>query len=343
MPIKVIFARLFSIICYAITIKGCQLLINNYLKIKVKFIYLFLGLLLLPSVLYHATCIRMYALGAALITWELVFLQKYTHTNHSKYLIFALLCAEAAAYTHYFAAIIGGLLILYEFIAAIFTHQKLKNIISLCLTGIALLILFIPWGITAAKQVMNVGHSYWIKSNIFNYLDIFYYRDFPLQLFTILGAIILLIATVICYVKGSHAFKYLYRRILFGFYGAFAIGVIVSLCVRPMFQARYLFFIFPLYLSFTIIKLITLFNNKHIKTFNIIAIGVLSLGIAYNAFEGVCNIKRDYNVIHYLHEYNAQKNKDIVLPFNGDPCLTIQYSLYLPNKNIVTSNKKGFN
>lgn len=317
---------------------GIHKLVQITLNKKISSSLIFFGLLLLPNVLYHATCIRMYAFGAMLVTWELIYLTQFNKLNKIHYLICATIFAALAAWTHYFAAIIAGLLLFYEFVSTLFDKKWLKGI-QFCCAGIGMLLLFIPWGLIAATQFSSVGKHYWIKFNLQNFIDIFYYRNFPIQGLEFLGFILLLIFTIIVYKNGTKQFNELYKRILFSFYGTLFIGILVSIIIRPLFQSRYLFFSFPLYLVMTIIGIISIPQTSFIKWMKIGTVIFLSFGILFNCFEGVCDVKRDYNVVKYTHQYNAQKAKDIVLPFNNDTCLTIQYSLYLPNKTIISNPK----
>lgn len=338
MAIKAIFARIFSVICFAIMVIGIRKIIQIKLNKNISNSLILFGLLLLPNVLYHATCIRMYAFGAMLITWELTYLAQFNKLNKIQYLIYATIFAALAAWTHYFAAIIAGLLLLYEFIAAIF-NKNLHKVVQFGCAGICMLLLFIPWGLIAATQVSSVGKHFWIKFNLQNFVDIFYYRSFPIHSLDFLGFILLLIFTIIVFKNGTKQFNALYKRILFSFYGAMIIGISISIIVRPLFQSRYLFFIFPLYLVLTILGICMLPKTSITKWLKIGTVIFLSFGILFNCFEGVCNVKRDFNVIKYTKQYNAQKSKDVVLPFNNDTCLTTQYSLYLPNKTIISNSK----
>lgn len=240
MIIKAILGRIFSVICFAIMSKGIQLIFKKSLNKNINFKIIFLGLLLLPNVLYHATCIRMYAFGAMLITWELVFLIDYLQHNKLIYLFYALIFAILSAYTHYFAAVIAGLIFLYEFISSI-KHSNKRKAIQFGITGIILFILFIPWMTIAFKQVSNITHSYWMTNNINFYVDLFYYHAFPLKVFYLIGFVLQLIFTFYCYKNGSSNFKKIYRRVLFYFFGTMLLGIIINLFIRPIFQSRYLF------------------------------------------------------------------------------------------------------
>lgn len=323
--------------------KGIQIIFKKSFNKDINFNIIFLGLLLLPNVLYHATCIRMYAFGAMFITWELVCLINYKQQNKTSFLIYALILAELAAYTHYFAAIIAGLLLIYEFLSSI-KHKQFNSTIKLGISGIALLILFIPWGMIAFKQVSSVSQHYWMTYSLDNFVDLFYYHIFTFQSqnyrYAYIGFIILIILTIICYHNGTVVFKSIYRPVLFSFYGAMLIGISISVIVRPIFQSRYLFFIFPIYLCLTVYELIYLFKRKKHSIFALEIITILFLcpGILKNSYESLRFIKYDLDVYINIIKYN-KSNKKIELPFYDNSCLTLEYSLYLPDKEIVIPHK----
>lgn len=343
MFMKAIFARIFSVICFAIMSKGIQIIFKKSLNKTINFNIIFLGLLLLPNILYHATCIRMYAFGAMLITWELVCLINYQQQNKTSYLVYALILAELAAYTHYFAAIIGGLLLVYEFLSSI-KHKNYNATIKIGISGITLFLFFIPWILVALKQFSDVSRHYWITNNLENYVDLFYYRKFPIVLFNFISFILFLIFSIYCYYCSSKKFKFIYRRVLFSFYGAMLIGISLSFLIRPIFQSRYLFFIFPIYLSILIFELICLLKKywKKIKIWVLIIILFFSIGLFRNVIKGIYYLGCDYNICKNLKSYKMISPKKISSKFKENTFLTLQYSIYLPdNKFIIYHNKKG--
>lgn len=338
--VKVIFSRLFSMLCFIITSKGIQIILYKTLNKKIDLIMIFLGLLLLPNVLYRVTLIRMYSFGSMLITWELVYLINYRQRGKISYLFYALLFAELATYTHYFAAIISGLMLVYVFLSSI-KHKKIHMIIQTCIAGVSLILLFTPWIMIAFKQVSSVSHHYWMPNSINNFVDLFYYQAFPIKQFTYIGFFFLIISTIICYYNGNKNFRSIYKWILFIFYGTMFIGISLSLSIRPIFQARYLFFIFPIYLSLTAYELIHLIktNKKFFKLFGIIILIFLSLGMVRNSIKGIHYFKTDYTIYQFTQCQKRKSSTKLLFSFVNDAFLTIQYSIYLPNKEIVIPYK----
>lgn len=345
MVIKTIFSRIFSVICFAIMSKGIQVIFKITLNKKINFFIIFLGLILLPNVLYHATCIRMYAFGAMLIIWELICLLKFRQKNRFTFLIYALILAELAAYTHYFAAIIAGLLIFYEFISYI-KNKQYRSAIKTGIIGCLLFILFIPWATIAFKQISTVSQHYWMPNSLNNFVDLFYYRAFPISVFFFIGFILLILLTILCYKKGSVSFKKIYRRVLFSFYGTMFLGIAISFLIRPIFQSRYLFFIFPLYLCLTCFELSKIMKNnkKSLKIIEIAILVFLSLGLIRNSAKGVYFIINNYNTCKQLNFYNNKNDKEVILPSDINTYVPLRYSLYLPNKTIIIhQSKKSIN
>lgn len=82
-------------------------------------------------------------------------------------------------------------------------------------------------------------------------------------------------------------------------------------------------------------------NNKFFKRLCVITFLFLSLGLLKNTLKGFYNIKRDFDYCHYINLYNKKTTKNITLHVDkNNLSSTISYSIYLPNKNIVSGNEK---
>lgn len=114
------------------------------------------------------------------------------------------------------------------------------------------------------------------------------------------------------------------------------IGIFVSILIRPIFQSRYLFFIYPIYLCLTIYELyLNIKQNQHFKIFTIIIMLFLSLGLTRNFAKGIKFIKCDYDITSYVQKTKVNRCSKTTPSYSNNSYFTIQYSIYLPSKKLI--------
>lgn len=166
--IQIIAGRLFSAIIFLITLFVMRVVLEKLLNKRISFAFT-LSACLLPTILWYSTDIRIYSLSALFIACELNSIINFNRNHQTKDIILATLFAALGAWTHYFTAIIAGLMLLYNFI------MNKKGRISYLISGICFFILFTPWLKVSMNQMTSVNHSYWIKNQLAEYLNVFCY------------------------------------------------------------------------------------------------------------------------------------------------------------------------
>lgn len=144
--ITIIFARIISLIFAIITfiylvkiIKLLSFKISNYISLIV--------FVLTPSVIGFVALIaslRMYTLAMMLISMEIFYLLKFSSSYKYKYPVIISILTAASLYTHYFAGLYSGLLIIF-FALYKLINKEYKYVITYMIVGLASLALFIPW------------------------------------------------------------------------------------------------------------------------------------------------------------------------------------------------------
>lgn len=234
---QIIWLRLFSIICLAMTLLGFSRS-SEALGYKPRW-WVFIVFLLMPSVIVYADQIRMYQFASALIAWLIYALIRYHQSKRRTWLIIAVFFASLAAYTHYFAAVLAGLLLLASWIfEAVKHHWKDAN--TLIIAMVMYLLLFIPWGIVAIRQIMTVKGSYWITSlDSWSALPgIFGPND---SLGYIIGILILAFYVLSIWQHGYDQLNQLFTVVIIALLGVYLIGILPLAIGRPILIGRYLY------------------------------------------------------------------------------------------------------
>ncbi|WP_105956552.1 hypothetical protein [Apilactobacillus quenuiae] len=255
--IKVIFARtlsyiitLLSFIVLGKTAKSLNATGGNALQ--------WTGLFLAPSIMHYATQVRMYALAALLLALLLNQLQHYDNSHKPGHIILAVIFASLASYTHYFAAVSAGWLLVLYFVKFVFqkydTHS-LKISIGLFVG------MFVPWGIVAYFQVQSVAKNYWIppmnwETVLTDLVDLF--TDLNTQknfdLWAAIGFMVLCIYPIIwSYRKMPKKFNLLFSFVMADFMFTAITGLLVSFLFRPIYLARYGYPIYFVFIFFIVV------------------------------------------------------------------------------------------
>lgn len=337
--LQIIMARIFSLGIFFITLILLSYLLSKLLNKKIS-IKILLGSILLPLTLYYITNIRMYSLAALFITCELLFIYKFNSNSKNIYVFVLTFFSICAAWTHYFSAVIAGILLLYNFIDAIIYKQK-KYIIAYLSSGIVFFISFLPWIFISLTQVKNISNNYWITNNIYNYIGMFCYQRLSelvgfnfSNIFSIL-MIILFFCIIFSTLKSINncQYKKYYRMILITFLSTIFIGFLLSIIIRPIFVPRYAYPIFIIFIIFNLPILITYFKNENRKIIKITFSILIGIGTFSNLIFGAYNIPKDYQIINYANK--LKEDKTIYLN-NNTPKLLLSY--YFSDKTVITSN-----
>lgn len=186
----------------------------------------------------YVTEIRMYGWGMLFVTLAFLYacdiLKKNKRLSWVLFYVFSL----CAFYTHYFAGVAIGLLFL-----VLLLHTWLndrKRVKYVLLAAVLIIIGYLPWLRVLLSQLQTVSESYWIPAITPVIVCVDLYYIFVNALFA--GIALLLVAVV--YKKLRHdtlcreGMVCSYTGVLVPLW-TIAVGLAVSLCVRPVFMSRY--------------------------------------------------------------------------------------------------------
>lgn len=310
-------------------------------KIKNEFGYLVSGvfsLLICSSmqVLFFSTVIRMYSWALLFLTVQFVFAYDVLTKNTKKSWIIFTFAGICCAYTHYFTAISSIVIYLGGLIFFIFNN---KSQIKTWLMSVALCVIaYLPWINILLSQFSAVRSDYWIKPITFNtVLEYFQFIFSPSN--DLLGFILILVLiTVVGLIvknKEFNDFKIKYSLMLIAtMFIVIAIGICLSLLIRPIFVSRYVLPLFGgLWLGFAI--LVDKFKSNE-KIFAVLLIMIVGIAIA-----GVVGFINETNVEFDASNDNqnllSSINNGTVVIFN-DGLSFLRYSPYLGNDKIVVGD-----
>lgn len=350
--IIIIFSRIFSLIC---SILLC-IYINKIFKLigfHLNTINLMLLLTIIPNSLgYDNTSlqpvidIRMYSLAALFVVLTWYFLIKHTITGNNKYLILILFFSICSEYTHYFSAMMSGILLFLYCILYIIRHQYKKSL-SIILIGILFFISYIPWIFySAAKQFNKVSSgNYWISNSAL-------LKNLIIICFII---ILLLIPYYSLRQRISNIYKAHLDIIIYMNIIVLLISYSISVYKQPILLLRYMYpsiiiyelivFSYILYLFYN-----NIINNKFIFMILLLLVSSFLFSFTREIFYVFpINIKIDNiymkmdNINHYKVSIDTLKKPKLELE-NKNPTidtLDVQYVMYLYSihKNVVIDNK----
>lgn len=194
----------------------------------------------MPKMLIYSTEIRMYAWGMLFVTCAFLQLPRVLKDSKkiSNYVLLSVFSAMAA-YTHYFACA-SAIVIYFEiFIAFIFT-KKYKEIINLILSGLAVVVLYIPWLFIFLQQTAVVVDDYWIESpTITSVIKNILFLFSANKLIDVLTLSIFAIG-LIGIILSKEKIKNIAICGIGVWAGTLAFGIILSIILRPIFVSRYI-------------------------------------------------------------------------------------------------------
>lgn len=238
----VLLSRIVSMMPFVLFMLINGTLIKESFGSKVALMFAFMITFMPKFMLYNIT-IRMYSLGWLSVTLTYLMYYRIVFEKRDRYLVFSL-CALAAMYTHYFAAVSVAVLLMHMFVLLCWER---RSILRLCTSMFGMLVCYVPWFFIALQQMGRVFEDYWIP---------------PLSIRTFLGAASFVVCPPINndYYDGliclAVAVLYLYswirlwnknKRLLFFSVTGFNMvaitalfGIVISFIYRPIFIARYL-------------------------------------------------------------------------------------------------------
>lgn len=341
--IKIISARIFSIILLVITFFILRKILS-YFHIINNICIEWILFIILPGILNQELLsntqlinIRMYALASLFISIEFLYLLKFSIMNTNKYLVIATICAILASYTHYYALIFGGLLLLIYLIRNLFKNNKV-NSIKLLICGFTLLISFIPWIPIFIKQISN-NNTYWMTN--------------PVQIKEIIKFLLFIILFFYPLYKYDKDNKNnLFHTQILNIYlvltFTFTLILIFIFFKGNIFQSRYMFPISIIYefISINIIlKILMKKSNK--KRSKIICISILLLLMLMNLKTFIIwDIPVEYNSIRVTYNCNRNNTKlpNIYINKNESTDSILLSNMFLNHKVIIVpkNSKKYF-
>lgn len=337
--IQIIVGRLFNVLIFFVTLIVMKNILGKL--INQRFSVMFLTLVVLfPTVLWHTTDIRMYGLSALFISCELNAIINYNRNQKLKDIILATVFASLGAWTHYFTAVIAGLLLLYNFIME--KHKK----IPYCISGIVFVVLFIPWLKISMNQISSVKHSYWIKNQVGEYFNAFVYQKLGRILgnnlsfcFSILFIVCLIYIAIRTLKNFDSDFKKYYIMISVCLYGTILLGFVLSILIRPIFLGRYVYGISLVYFIMTL-PLINEFiingiNNKKDKLFKYGIISLIGIGSVLNMLFGIFYDLRGIKIYQEMENVERSSNKVIVVDHYKSRDVPLMNSFLVQNKTFV--------
>lgn len=342
--VQIIAGRFFNVLIFITTLIVMRNVLNKLTHQQFSIMFLLL-VSLFPTVIWHSTGIRMYSLSALFIACELNAIINYNRKQHLKDIIFATVFAALGAWTHYFTAIIAGLLLFYNFVM-----EKGKRFYYL-ISGISFFALFIPWLKISMHQVTSVEQHYWIKNRPEVYFDAFVYKKVSGML---RGGILaccfsLLLLICIFYIafktlkKFSSEFKKYYIMVTVILLGTIFIGLAMSILIRPIFEGRYVYGISLVYFIMTLplaARFITDgISNKMGMFIRFCLLTLISIGVLANLLFGVFYDLKGIKIYQNVRQIKHSPEK--VINSNHDQtAVTLMNSFLVQNKTFTTKHYK---
>lgn len=287
--IKIIFARIFSLLSFAITFYYLTKILN-LINIDINWKIQLVLYLVFPSILYYSTDIRMYQLATMFIALEIYGLLLFKYKNANKGLILSFISLLLVLYTNYFAAAFAGSIVIIELSKYIIFNNKGKAL-KLLLISIVDVILFSLYSKSFLHQIKYVSSNnyYNVGANMNKYINII------IQLLgaitsrpvlskstfciSLLFLIISIILGVMLLIKSTYKYKSLFITLIIAFILGMLPSIVLSLVSHPMITWRYGFPLFAI-IYFILIAVVTnsidqfKLNNKFILLIIMLMIGI---------------------------------------------------------------------
>lgn len=247
-------------------------------KSSILFILLFLSMY---AVFEYSVEIRMY-------TWCMLFCMLccissyyiYKYNNLKSYLLYVLF-AECGAYCQYWTAF--GLAINFILISIVCLLRDKKRIRNILITAVIGITLYLPWAKVVISQLAEVSGEYWIsKVTLHNVIEYILYELPMAGIIKIISILLIgyLLKKTISGIKNKDS---KFHFILICFITPFiliACATIISIAVRPVFQAKYAL---PLSVFILFYIVITVNELQINKTYSSVIIVTCLLCIIFNS------------------------------------------------------------
>ncbi len=303
-----------------------------------------------PSMLLYASEIRMYTWCQLFVVLSMCLAVELSQNRSwKKWLAFSLVNV-LAAYTHYFA---GASVLLISFFLLISLlvqnvkiqdktgqkkqvwHQKeqwklfLQWIISMSLTGV----LYLPWLFVFYQQVTRVKEDYWISAfdweEIREYAQfVFGYQENPLSTFSgiVLRVLVLAAAVMLIRYWKNQKKDWILAVNIGVFFGYIVLGVLLSVCVTPVFMRRYIIIVLPLFWIAVICALLQVKDKKVIVLLG--CVGLLMFSISYGKELRHRNSGANVTALSLLEEECTQGE----VFYCTSPYVMAEMEVYFPQK-----------
>ena len=290
---SLIAARVFSVIPYLLIQLFGAIQFRKLFEEKTALVFM-ISFLCYPFGLSFVYDVRMYSLCALFLFICAVSAYKSILSGRFKDFLICSVFAEACAYTHYFAMVAAGFVMLLLLIAVLVRDKKL---FKYWIAGVALIVvLYLPWiKEFVAQLVFKANHKYWIEEITLRTL----YDDYFPTMFGSKGmawfywcfAILHFVLLICVIVSGQKSRIAACIGLLIVPLGTMLLGVGVSLAVRPVFIVRYLSPCVPLVAAFLAISIGALSK----KSMTAVALIIILIG-------GVSNYSAVFKEVHRQRE-----------------------------------------
>jgi uncharacterized membrane protein len=277
-----------SIIPMILTMIFTSLFLKKEFSKKAALLFL-LSFLASGGTVLYAIEIRMYAWAFFFVTMAALCVWYIITTGKTLWMVLFVLCAEGAAYTHYYAAAVVAIgYLCLSYYTWKYDRKKIRNVLCIALTAI---ILYLPWLFPAIASFLSYSHSadFWIKPltfvDILRLVAFVVHVDSNGNLLALPLLIVLLIVFCRFLIKKERT-----KGELFAFWGfsclvlLFLTGILVSLLTRPLMVSRYLFPACGLLWLFFAVEGATI-KNKRIFTLLcgvVLSVAVVTLSISFH-------------------------------------------------------------
>ncbi len=193
----------------------------------------------MQSLFWYGVEVRMYSFGMLFVTLVYFYADAIVRKRKKKDWALFVLFSAAAAYTHYFACVAAAVSWAFLFVW-FFIHDK-KRLMALGLAAFCTALCYLPWLFTLIQQVEKVSKNYWISDvtlwTLYDHVNFIFGKQF--FVFPVCALLLFLGRGLKKYKKNQWHVAFSLMGISMPFLVT-AVGVVVSLLVRPIFVSRYI-------------------------------------------------------------------------------------------------------
>jgi hypothetical protein len=337
-------AKILSIFPAVLTLVATSIFLKKEFSRRSSIIFL-LCAIASTSILLNGVEIRSYSWSLLFVTLAYISVWYIAKTGKTFWYAAFVLCAEGAAFSHYYSAIAAAyiymLLLTY---VCIYDRQKLTKVI---LFGLGALLLFLPWAISVLKLFNAVVDNYWQKS--WNTVELFkyVYNTFAVGRAPAMMSRILTVCNIgifslllVCFYKRKDCSKRDF--LIYGSLGCIVfvalVGVALTLLIRPLFLGKYLFSATGLVFVFFAIAFHYIKNNTLRK-------GICALIVLFCVYNvTVCinkEVREEVGYKEFRSVFTPAATDIFVFPDNSYYLSTVISYLYPKTTIIGAEHKSG--